>query len=99
MCPAKLANNFFDVLKNNDDLSIHKKLELLPPVMTMMIPFFLFFVVDRLILNEVVIDSDEEELKLDDTRLFSLVSANCSVQNETEVERKRIFSQREPVGE
>lgn len=33
MCPAKLANSFLDVLKNSDDLSIQRKLELLPPDM------------------------------------------------------------------
>lgn len=32
MCPAKLANNFFDVLKKREDLSIQRKFELLPPV-------------------------------------------------------------------
>ena len=43
MCPAKLANNFFDVLKNSDDLSIQRKLELLPPDMVDD-PLFFFFV-------------------------------------------------------
>ena len=30
MCPAKLAKSFLEVLKNSEDLSIQRKLELLP---------------------------------------------------------------------
>lgn len=47
MCPAKLANSFLDVLKNSDDLSIQRKLELLPPDMVdvyfPVAPFLIFF--------------------------------------------------------
>ncbi len=46
MCPAKLANSFLDVLKNSDDLSIQRKLELLPPDMVdvyfPVAPFFIY---------------------------------------------------------